>query len=506
MYKSLKFLILLILCSLPAVLQAQKKEARIQYRADVVEVDKNIGKGAQRLLNNVEFIHAGAKMYCDSAYFYSKQNTFDAYQNIFINQGDTVLLYGDFLHYDGNTKKATITGREVKLINKKTTLLTDKLEYELNTGVAYYKQNGHTVSEENTLESIEGYYYTRKKTFVFYDSVVIVNPDYTLYSDTVEYNTETGVARFQGPTNIIGDSSHVYAEKGWYDSKLKLTELKKNAWARNKKQTIYGDYIYYNQISGEGTAKQNVKIVEEEKSILLLGNNARYNENTGYAFITDRAEFVQFTSEGDSLFLHADTLISYPDSSDNRIVFAYYKVKFYRENVQGKCDSLVYTFYDSTIRMYYLPVLWTGKNQVSADRIDIVTRNQKIDKMYLYQSSFITSQEDSLYFNQIKGKNMVCHFNDNQLDLIDVIGNGQTVYFPKDEDEIVGVNLSECSNIKIMLTEGEVSRINFYVSPTGGMYPLEQAPENKLRLKGFNWLSDQRPQSRSDIFKTSMDN
>jgi lipopolysaccharide export system protein LptA len=496
-------LILSIIFSITSFSHAQKrKEARIQYRADIVEVDKKIGKGAQRLLDNVEFIHGGAKMYCDSAYFYSKKNSLDAFDNIFINQGDTLFLYGDLLHYDGNTKKATITGN-VKLVNKETTLTTDRLFYELGIGKGYYEEYGHTVNQDNTIESVKGYYFTQEKTFVFHDSVIITNPDYTMFSDTVEYNTETGVAEFLGPTDVVGDSSHIYAEAGWYDTQQDLAELKINAWAKNNYQTIYGQYIFYNKNTGDGIARDRVRILEEEQSVLLTGNQAKYNEITEYAFLTDSAQFIQYTEDGDSLFLHADSLLTYPDTTNNKVVFAYYRTKFYRDNVQGMCDSLVYTFSDSAARMYFNPVLWTGKNQISAEQIDIYTKNQKIDKMFMYRSSFIASKEDTNYFNQIKGKDMICHFANNQLHQIDVNGNGQLVYFPKDKNniDIVGVNLSECSNIKFLFSEGEIYKINFYVNPKGGMYPLQLAPENKLRLKGFQWLNDDRPKSRYDIFR-----
>jgi lipopolysaccharide export system protein LptA len=498
--KILLLVAVLFFC-LPSLHAQKRKEARIKYRADFVEVDKRIGRGAQRLLDNVEFIHGGAKMYCDSAYFFSKKNSLDAFDNIFINQGDTLFLYGDLLHYDGNTKKATITGN-VKLVNKETTLKTEKLYYELGIGKGYYDNYGHTVNKDNTLESIKGFYYTQQKTFVFHDSVIITNPDYVMYSDTVEYNTESGIASFFGPTDVIGDSSHIYGEEGWYDTQLDLAELKHNAWASNEKQTIYGEYIYYNKNTGDGLARDQVRILENERSVILLGNKAKYNDNTEYAFLTDSAQFIQFTPEGDSLFLHADSILSYPDTAGNKIVFAYYKVRFYRYNVQGICDSLVYSFADSTVRMYFNPVLWTGSHQVSANQIDILTKNQNLEKMYLYNASFIASKVDTSFFNQIKGKNMICHFSEKQLRQIDVMGNGQSVYFPLDDDtsDIVGVNLSECSNIKIFLENGEVHRINFYVKPNGGMYPLDQAPENKLRLKGFQWLDSLRPRDRYDIF------
>ncbi len=479
--------------------QKKTKTTTVQYRADIVEVAKKIGKGAQRLLDNVEFIHEGAKMYCDSAYFYQKENSLDAFNNIFINQGDTIFLYGDYLHYNGNEKLATITG-EVKLVNRETTLTTNRLDYNLSEGLAFYKDHGHTVNKETDVESIKGYYNTKVKTIILNDSVVITNPDYTLYSDTVEYNTETEIALFFGPTNIIGDSSHIYGEKGWHDTKNKISEIEKNAWVKNKTQTVSGEYIHYNKTTGEGHAHNNVSILEEKHNVLLLGNQAIYNDSTKYSFLTDSAQFIQFTSEGDSLYLHADSLISYPDSNDKKMIFAYYNVRFYRDNVQGKCDSLVYTFSDSTSRMYYDPVLWTGVNQVSAEIIEILTKNQQMDKMYLTENSFICSEKDTNAFDQVKGKNMICHFTNNELVRVDVNGNGQTVYYPEDEGEIVAVNIADCSNLKILLDSAKVKTITFYVTPSGGMYPLDQAPKNKLRLKGFNWQQAIRPKSPHDIF------
>lgn len=491
----LPFFILVLLLQIE-IISAQDRI--VDYQAQYVEFDKRIGNGAQRLLDDVVFYHAGAEMYCDSAYMYSKTNTFDAYNNIFINQGDTVQLFGNFLHYDGNTKLATITGN-VKLVNKETILTTDKLDYELGNSIGFYKNHADIVNNENTLESKIGYYYAKKKMFHFIDSVVIVNPDYNIYSDTLNYNTESRIAYFLGPTNIIGDSSHIYCEKGWYDTKNDLSELRNNAWAENTNQTVKGNYIYYDKKTGEGKARNKVEIIDKEKNIVLKGNNAEYNEKTEYAFITDKAEFIQI-SETDSLFLHADTLKTFPDSAGLKILFAYKHVKFYRENVQGMCDSLVYSFSDSIARLFKDPVLWMDNYQVSAEKIDLYTKNQQLDKMLLYKSSFIISQEDTAYFNQIKGKDMFCYFTNNDITKIDVSGNGQTIYYAKDGTDIVGVNKIECSNMTLLFEENDVKKINFYINPIGTLYPLDQAPENEMRLKGFRWLSVERPKSKFDIF------
>ncbi|MBN2485947.1 MAG: hypothetical protein JXB34_08225 [Bacteroidales bacterium] len=502
MQKHIKLLILpaLIACCTPnESLWAQNQETSIKYQAQYVEFDKTIGNGAQRLIDNVVFYHNGAEMYCDSAYFYSQTNTFDAYNDIFIKQGDSIQLYGDFLHYQGSTKMATITGN-VKLINRETTLTTKKLDYDLGNSVGFYSDHADIISDENTLESKTGYYYNKTKMYHFIKDVIIVTPDYKIYSDTLDYFTSTGIAVLFGPTNIIGDSSHVYCEKGWFDTKNNLAELKQNAWAKNNYQTVKGNYIFYDKNKQEGNAHTNVEITDTENNIILKGNKAKYNELTEFALMTDMAEFIQF-SDGDTLFLHADTLKTYPDSAGQKLLFAYNSVKFYRSNVQGMCDSMVYSFADSVIRLYKNPVLWMDNYQVSADDIIIFTKNQQIERMELQRSSFIVSQEDTASFNQIKGKDMWCHFTDNDLVKIDVEGNGQTVYFAKDGEEIVGMNKIECSNMIFYFVDNDVRKIDFYIEPKGTLYPIDQIPLNELKLKGFQWLVAQRPLSKHDIFK-----
>jgi lipopolysaccharide export system protein LptA len=476
----------------------QKQGSKINFQAQYIEVDKKIGSGAQRLIGDVVFFHNGAEMYCDSAYYYARENNFDAYSNILINQGDTVNLFGDFLHYDGNTKLADVSGN-VKLINRETTLTTNVLQYDLGRSIGFYTDHATIINKENTLVSVIGYYYSTLKLYRFADSVVITTPDYKIYSDTVNYNTVTQTAYFFGPTNIIGDSNHIYCEKGWYDTKNDISELRQNAWAQNKNQTVKGDYIFYNKNTGDGIARKNVEIIDQDKSIVLLGNEAKYNEIKQLAFITNRAQFIQI-SDKDSLFLHADTLQTFPDSVGMKILQAYNHVKFYRKNVQGMCDSMVYTFSDSIARLYQNPVLWTENKQISAEQISMFTKNKQLERMILHKSSFVISQEDTSYFNQIKGKDMDCFFRNNKLLRIVVTGNGQAVYYAPDGNELIGVNKIECSNMTLHFVDGQMKQINFYVNPVGVLYPLDKAPENELRLKGFQWLNKERPYSRYDIF------
>ncbi|MBN1597669.1 MAG: organic solvent tolerance protein OstA [Bacteroidales bacterium] len=487
---------ILFLLNLPAIGQ---KTARVQFSAATTEVDEKLGKDTKRLLGNVVFTHGGSKMYCDSAYFHSKKNSLDAYNNVYINQGDTTHLYGDYLYYDGNTKIAQVR-KNVKLINRETTLTTDALDYNLSNSIGYYTNHANIINEENNLESKIGYYYTKQDLFDFQDSVVVINPDYTIYSDRLKYNTETKITYFFGPTEIFSDSSYIYCERGWYNTLTDISQLNQNAVVKNQNQTVMGDSLYYEKYTGFGRAVKNVVIIDNEQNVILKGNRGIYYEDVEYARITEKAQFIQ-VSKNDSLYLSADTLLSEVDTSGTKLIKAYYGVRIFKSDLQGKCDSMAYSFADSVIRLYESPVLWNEDNQLSAEYIEIHTENRQAKTMYMYKSSFIINMADSTKYNQIKGKNMTCHFRNNELYRIDVNGNGQTVYYPEDEKGITEVNKAECSDLIIYLKDGEVDMISLLKKPDATVYPVDQAPMNELILRGFAWLDDLRPKDKNDIFR-----
>ncbi|MFO7655516.1 MAG: OstA-like protein [Bacteroidales bacterium] len=489
--------LLLILLASPFGISAQETR-QIEYDAENMEYDKFIANGAFRLWDQVVFRHEGAIMYCDSAYYYPSLNSLDAYNRIYINQGDTLRLYGDYLHYDGNTRLAQVEGN-VRLLDKDNELTTTVLDFDMKNNIGYYTNSADIVRGENNLRSQIGYYYARRHMYFFKDSVVIVNPDYTIYSDTLEYNTELNMAYMQGPTRIIGDSSYIYCEDGWYDMEKNISMLRENAYIENKKQTIKGDSLYYEQDNGIGKAYSNVELFDTKQNILLLGNFADYNENTEEALLTDSAVFVQINN-GDSIFVHADTLRSELDTLGYKLIRAFYKVKLFKNDLQGKCDSLTYSFADSVIRLFHHPVLWSQDNQLSSQYIEIATKNHKIDRMYLSQSAFIANIVDSIRFNQIKGRDMICYFSDNELYKIDVNGNGESLYYIKDEEDLIGVNKSESAYIIILWKEGKADTIKSFPKPTAVLYPLDELPEDQKRMKDFKWLENLRPKSKEEIF------
>lgn len=477
----------------------EKKRVDIE-QADYLEADENIAPNAQRLVGNVRIRHQDVLMWCDSAYTYTGTNRVDAFGNVRINQGDTMNLYARKIYYNGDIREA-MAYQNVRLENKSTTLFTDTLQYDMAANIGYYEDNGKIVDSTNILTSVIGKYFLDNDLVHFYQNVEAYNDNYTLTSDTLFYNTETGRLFIVGPTTIRDSSNTLYAEDGWYDTKTGEAELLKNPLVYNETQQLKANYIKYNEADGNGKALGNVHMEDFENKVIVTGNTSDYNDKLEIATVTDSALFMMY-SESDTLFLHADTLRTVPDTIDGeKIILAYYGTRFYRNDLQGVCDSLVYFTKDSVVQLYNNPVIWSEAHQLSADQIEMKQNTDSPDELHLRNNGFIISKLDSGRFDQIKGKLMTGFVINNELNRINVDGNGQTLYYARQDEEIIGLNRVESSRISIRFREGKIFGISFFQNPEGVLKPLFALTEEEKTLSGFEWKINLRPLSRHDVFK-----
>ncbi|MBI5541679.1 MAG: organic solvent tolerance protein OstA [Bacteroidia bacterium] len=495
-------LILLQFTIIIFTLSAQQVKKIELINADAIDYDENLlGKEIKRLSGNVAFKHDSALLFCDSAYFNSVRNNVVMYGHVHINIGDTIHLWGDSIRYYGNTKIAQVRNN-VKLTNKTAILTTDSMNYDRNLNTGYYFNWGKIKDGENSLVSEWGYYFSLLKDFVAVKSVILTNPQYHMYSDSLRYNTESEIASFYGPSRIVGDSNLIYCENGWYNTKTEISQFNKNAFLKSKAQTIKGDSLYYDRNKKFGKAYKNVEIIDTTSNILLLGNYGYYYESPEQAMLTDSAVFINY-GKTDTLFLHADTLRS-TTLNDSiglfKLIRAYNKVRLFKPDLQGSCDSLTYSLRDSVIRLFNVPILWSDVHQLTAEFIEIHTKNNKADYVVLQNLAFVISQEDSIRFNQVKGKNMIGYIINNELNRIEVDGNGQSIYFPKDNNELIGANTAESSKMTIYLDSGQVARILFLTKPTAVLHPIDELPATELLLPNFRWYKNLRPIKKEDIF------
>jgi len=476
--------------------------------SNTLSVNPATGPELKILIGEVEFYHDSATMFCDSAHFNTKINQFTAYSNVHIvkpSTTDTLELYGDTLVYDGNNKLARIRNN-VLMLKDSMTLITDSLDFDMSQDIGYYSNGGKTINGNDTLVSESGYYYSKTNELFFKNDVKISNPDYIIISDTLRHNLKTEISTFYGPTEIISDSNYIYCENGWYDQKNNVSQFNQDAYFTSKEHSIKGDSLFYDRKTGVGKGFRNVVIRDTIQNLLLYGNTGIFYEKTEQSMMTDSAWFVQ-VSNGDSLFMHADTLrarvdtlITNEDTTTFRLLRGYNHVKLYKFDFQAKCDSAVYTMKDSTIEMYGEPVLWNEVNQLTAVFIKINIVDNAVKNILMQDSTFICSKSDSVYYDQIKGNDMKGYVENSVLYKVDIVGETQTIYFIKDLDYIMGVNKITSDSMAIFMKDNKIDKIWFYSKPKGVMYPPLMLTGNELFLDGFFWFDDYRPKRWQDIF------
>ena len=506
MYIRLLTTLLIILASSLSQKSFAQKRAKVKItRANSVQGRAELGPNVKLFIGNVQAKHGNTIMNCDSAYVYEYKDStnIEAFHNIHIIQNDSIHLYGDFLTYIGAQGIAKVR-KNVKIEKQDITILTEFLDYDRINNFGYYFNGGEVLSGQNVLVSNLGYYYPDFSEVHFKDSVVATNPKYTIFSDTLKYHTVTEVAGIVGPTFIHSEQNLIYSEDGYYDTKYDKAKLLKKSYVQGKENLLKGDTIFYDRKQGLGEAFNNFELHDSTNNIIITGDYGYYNELTQYALSTKKAQLLQIY-QNDTLFLHADTLQAIPlPEEQSRLIKAYYNVKFFRKDMQGRCDSMVYDFRDSTDTFYNNPVIWAQENQMSAQTIKLFSRNQTLYKAELINSAFIISPEDSIHYNQIKGRNMVGYIRNNELYKIDVDGNGQTVYYPKDKDMVIGVNRAESSQLSISLSNRQITRIKMHTDPKGNLNPPFLLPDEDVKLQGFIWLEELKPKNRWDIFKKNV--
>lgn len=483
----------------------EKKKTRIDLLfAERAESDQQSCPDVQVLIGSVRLRHDSMYMYCDSALIYEKINSVEAFGNVRMEQGDTLFIYGDYLYYDGMAQLAMLR-EHVRLINRTAELTTDSLNYDRVFNLGYYFTGGTLTDEDNVLTSIWGEYSPATKLAVFNHDVELVNPQFVLTSDTLKYSTLTKVATILGPSDIVSEENHIYSERGIYDTQTDQAELLDRSVLTHGSRKLTGDSLFYDRRQGFGEAFDDVQMNDTLNRNMLTGDYCFYNERTENAIATRRAVAVDY-SQGDSLFMHADTLrlVTFHLNTDSvyREMRAYHKVRAYRTDVQAVCDSMVYNSKDSCLTMYTDPILWQGPQQLIGEEIKVYMNDSTIDWAHIINQALAVEQKDSVHYNQVSGKEMMAYFEEGEMRRVEVNGNVLVVYYPVEERDssLIGMDYTEGGFLRMILKDRRMERGSFIGKATGTMYPMDQIPPDKMRLPAFVWFDYVRPLDKEDIF------
>ncbi len=497
----LKWHLLLATCCLMQSIYAQEQKEVEILNADYLKMGEVNGKKITSLTGHVALRQEEIQMWCDSAILDKESNSVDAYGRVHIQQ-DTINAYSNTLHHDGNKKFSTLSGNAV-LTDGSMKLFTDELFYDVKNKQSYYLNKGRVYKDSTLITSQKGYYFNSTREVYFNGDVVITDPDYNLTSDTLRYHTENKVSTFYGNTTIYNKSSKIFCNNGWFDSQRDISSFGRGTVVDNPPQRLLADSLYYERFRGYGKVLGKFQWTDSSMAVDILGNMGEYFDNNQYIMATQKPLLI-YKMDKDSLFLTGDTLrsknVSETDTTKN--FFAYYKVRIFMKEMQGVCDSLFYSFADSTFRMYYQPLLWANETQMSGDTIYLQTKNKKADKLSIYKSGFIIAPSGKKYYDQIKGTNIFGYFSENELEHMDVNGNAESLYFGKDEKEkYIGNNKAMSADITLYFKNKKIDKIVFINKPEAVFTPMKMLTPEQMQLKDFKWQIGVKPKSREEMMK-----
>lgn len=474
--------------------------------ADNLRYDDLRYPGAQRLSGKVQFRHGGMYLYCDSAVLYNLSNSFEAMGRVRMTQGDTLTLTGDSLYYDGNTQIAEVR-RNVRLTHRNQVLKSDSLNYDRLYNKGYYFEGGELIDGENHLYSDWGEYYTDTRQADFYYRVSLVNPKFTLTTDTLHYDTRTKWSHILGPSNIVtDDSSRVYTENAYYNSDTEQVRLYDRSQLFNKQRKMVGDSLYYNRDTGVMEAFRNIVFEDAENKNIMLGDYCWYNEQTGEALAYGRALVKDYSNVADTLFVHADTLrmYSYNLKTDSacRVMHGYFHVRAYRSDVQAVCDSLVANSLLKRMDLYRDPIVWSDNRQILGEEINVFSNDSALDSVYVQRQALMVEQVDSTHYNQVAGQLMRSYFNEKkEIRENRVDGNVYVVFYPLEKDStLLYQNYTETAQLRMFMENKKMKRL-WTPAAQGELFPIGMAPPEKTLLSNFAWFDYVRPRDKYDLFE-----
>lgn len=455
----------------------------------------------------VQFNHQGMDLWCDLAVHFQDKNELIAMGNVFVQQGDTLKMHSQYMAYNGNSRTG-IAREKVSLTNENMTLDTEELFLDRNKQEAFYKDNGKITDEDNVLTSKEGVYYITSRKNHFTTKVKIINPDFEIFSERLDYYHLTGNAYLFGPTTIIGKDYKAYGEQGFYDTHNERGCFLQNAQIQYDFKTIKGDSLFFDKRAEFSTATNNIVVIDTINHTHIRGHYAELHKAKDSVFVTKQA-IVSTLIENDSIYMHGKKIMI-TGKEKQRIIRAFPNARIFKSDMQIKCDSIHSSEATGLTQFIGNPVMWSGNNQMTGDNIHLIanTITEKLDSIKVFNNALVV-EKDTLGtgYNQIKGRSLYGKFIDNKIRRVDVVQNTESIQYVYNEEknpELVGISKLACSHIRIYFNqEQQIENIVIIKNPSGALYPEDKLHPNERKFRNFVWRGQERIFHQKEIFDES---
>ena len=453
----------------------------------------------------------------------------EVFGNVHINDADTVNTYAQYLKYIGNERVAYLK-KKVKLTDGKAQLFTENLEYNLQTGIATYKDGGRVINGKTVLTSRDAVYYSDTKDVFFQKEVHLTDPKYDMTADSLRYNTAFKNAYFISPTHIISDDGIIDTRSGSYNLETGEAVFLDKTTFRDSTRFISGNKVAFDEKSGIVQIEGNGKFVDSTNNVIILGNQLLIDKKNS-TFLATRKPVMILYKDNDSTYVAADTLFSGRRMYDStlqkevnttdtlhqeikvntatkatdsiRYFLGFHNVRIFNDSLQAVSDSMYYSTEDSVFKLFQKPVCWNDRTQISGDTMYLFTENQQAKRLYVFNNSIVINRTREGFYNQLSGRNMNGYFKDGNIDYIRTKGSpAESIFYPQDDDSAyIGMNRSKGDQIDIFFVKKELNKIKFVNDVDGILYPLRQIPEEVRYLKNFLWQDSRRPKNKLELFE-----
>ena len=260
---------------------------------------------------------------------------------------------------------------------------------------------------------------------------------------------------------------------------------------------VIGGLIYHDKNAGSTLAtRKPLMIIKQENDSIYIAADTLFTAKLSALYGT-RDTLIRDTLKGTTVVKPENV----KDSTD-RYFEAYRNVRVFSDSMQAACDSLFYSFKDSTFRLFKDPVVWAKESQVTGDTILLFTKNKKPHRFEVFEKSFLVNESDPQVFNQVKSSRMDGFFKEGNIDSVRARGFAECIYFIQDEDSAyTGINETKCDIMDIYFINKELRKVVFRSSVTGTIWPIRQKDPSTMRLENFRWLESRRPKTKYELFE-----
>ena len=443
----------------------------------------------------------------------------------------------------------------------------------------YYPDDHQAVFKDNVV--LRNYDFSKEDTRPDYPDPTNTGyqPRAILYSDTLRYNFDTADATMLGPSRVVNDTATVYSSRGIYNTETQKSHLYNRSYIVSPGRYAIADSLFYDGAAGYGDGWGDIIMVDTLQNMKLTGEYMHYIDDPQSVLVTGKALAMEY-SDKDTLYLHADTLRAFtiintdsilqvasdtvPDiayridtiffaSQDTialerpyrldsipydtiridkreyfdhfidtlRFMTAHYGVRYFREDLQGVCDSLHYSVKDSLATFVGNPVMWNTDYQITGDTIfAFIDETKSIKRAEIHNQAFLVQEKDTFTmhelgprkkithsltqaYDQIKGKDLVCYFDSGRVEHMDMSGNVQIIYYPVESDGTMTGLIQTLGNyLTVWFKDQKMDKLKVWPDVVGSLTPIQLIQPDILTLEGFRWMDYLRPKDGSDVFRT----